>query len=80
MGWIAELALGKLTAVELDKSWRRELMLTWVQFVDRKTGLCGLYAGAVMPAGDAKVCALQKEFEKAMYEQYSKSRNVSPRL
>lgn len=43
------------------------------QWVDRKTGLCGLYAGQVLPTGDAKCAALNRKFEEAMYKQCAKS-------
>lgn len=39
--------------------------LIW--WVDRKAGLCGIYAGQVIPPGDAKVCDLQRKFEAGMY-------------
>jgi hypothetical protein len=51
-----------------------------IQFCDRKTGLCGLYSGQVLPTGDAKIAVLQRKFEAGVYELYNKSRNVSPRL
>ncbi|KAJ4988663.1 Acyltransferase LovD 2 [Stagonosporopsis vannaccii] len=52
--------------------------LIW--WVDRKTGLCGLYAGQVLPTGDAKCAALDRSFEVAMYEQYKRSGLGNPRL
>lgn len=55
-------------------------MINLTQWVDRKTGLCGLYAGQVVPTGDAKCAALDRMFEAAMYEKYKKSRLVSPHL
>ncbi|KAF9694899.1 hypothetical protein EKO04_006903 [Ascochyta lentis] len=52
--------------------------LIW--WVDRKTGLCGLYAGQVVPTGDAKCAALDRQFEAGIYELYKQSGLVSPRL
>ncbi|EMD67843.1 hypothetical protein COCSADRAFT_34624 [Bipolaris sorokiniana ND90Pr] len=46
--------------------------LIW--WVDRKTGLCGIYGGQVVPPGDAKVCGLQRMFEAAMYERLAKEK------
>ncbi|KAF2128336.1 beta-lactamase/transpeptidase-like protein [Dothidotthia symphoricarpi CBS 119687] len=51
--------------------------LVW--WVDLKTGLCGLYAGQVLPPGDAKCAALTRKFQEGIYEMY-KQRNTSPRL
>ncbi|KAF2128551.1 beta-lactamase/transpeptidase-like protein [Dothidotthia symphoricarpi CBS 119687] len=45
--------------------------LTW--WVDRKTGLCGLYAGQMMPTGDTKCSALDRQFEAGMYKNYNQS-------
>ncbi|KAF2474095.1 beta-lactamase/transpeptidase-like protein [Lindgomyces ingoldianus] len=42
--------------------------LIW--FCDRKTGLAGLYAGQVVPPGDAKCAGFTRMFEDAMYERY----------
>ncbi|KAF1850833.1 beta-lactamase/transpeptidase-like protein, partial [Cucurbitaria berberidis CBS 394.84] len=39
--------------------------LIW--WVDRKAGLCGLYAGQVVPPGDTKCAALHRTFEEEMY-------------
>lgn len=50
--------------------WGGAPNLIW--WCDRKTGLCGLYAGQVWPPGDAKVAVLNRKFEDAMYEQYTK--------
>ncbi len=50
------------------------------QWIDRKTGLCGLYAGQVMPTGDSKCAALNRAFEAAMYEMYKQSGLASPNL
>ena len=37
-------------------------------FSDRKSGMCGMYASQVVPAGDPKSTALFAQFEEAMYE------------
>ncbi|KAF2005382.1 beta-lactamase family protein [Amniculicola lignicola CBS 123094] len=81
-------ALGGLLVlgdVNGDKNFRGGSMfwgglpnLSW--FVDRKTGLCGLYAGQVIPPGDAKCSELNSRFQEAMYERYHKQRGVSPNL
>jgi CubicO group peptidase (beta-lactamase class C family) len=47
------------------------------QFVDRTSGLCGLYAGQLYPPGDAKVAELCGLFEQGVYDMHL---NVSPRL
>ncbi|KAF2031442.1 beta-lactamase/transpeptidase-like protein [Setomelanomma holmii] len=53
--------------------------LIW--WVDRKTGLCGLYAGQVLPPGDAKCVSLNRKFEEEMYKQFTASQRVStPKL
>ncbi len=44
------------------------MRLTWVQFVDREVGLCGLYGGQVRPPGDVKVGEMITLFERTMYE------------
>ena len=67
--------------------WVSTNVLIWLrtrsdllQWIDRKTGLCGLYATQVVPTGDAKCAALDRKFEEAMYEKYKQSGSVSPRL
>jgi hypothetical protein len=42
--------------------------LVW--WVDRKTGLCGLYAGQVIPPGDAKCASLNQEFQQGIYKMF----------
>jgi len=44
------------------------------QWVDRKAGVCGLYANQLVPAGDAKVVKLQRAFQKETYEQGKRSK------
>ncbi|KAI0424189.1 beta-lactamase/transpeptidase-like protein [Xylaria sp. FL1042] len=56
-------------------TWSGLPNLTW--FVDRKSSLCGLYAGQLYPQGDAKVGELCRLFEQGIYEMRSK---FSPRL
>jgi hypothetical protein len=58
----------------LPSSWDAEVnsILTLSQWVDRKAGLCGLYAGQVLPPGDAKCAALNRKFEAEMYKQYQR--------
>ncbi|KAF1933623.1 beta-lactamase family protein [Didymella exigua CBS 183.55] len=52
--------------------------LNW--WVDRKTGICGLYAIQVLPTGDAKIAALDRSFEAGIYEKYKAGGSKSPRL
>ena len=44
------------------------------QFIDRETGLCGIYASQILPPGDAKSMELSQMFEKTMYDRYTKVR------
>ncbi|XP_014554079.1 hypothetical protein COCVIDRAFT_105990 [Bipolaris victoriae FI3] len=46
--------------------------LIW--WVDRKTGLCGIYGAQVVPPGDATVSGLQRKFEAAMYERLAQEK------
>ena len=46
--------------------------LIW--WIDRKTGLCGIYAGQVIPPGDAKCSGLQRKFEAGMYAKMVKEK------
>ncbi|KAF1839102.1 beta-lactamase/transpeptidase-like protein [Decorospora gaudefroyi] len=40
--------------------------LSW--WVDRESGVCGLYAGQVLPIGDAKCVSLARKFEEGIYK------------
>ena len=64
----AQPELGKLCCVLL-----KSVSLIFVQWVDHKTGLCGFYAGQLLPTGDAKCAALSRSFEAAMYEKYKQT-------
>jgi hypothetical protein len=44
--------------------------LIW--WVDPKVGICGLYAGQVLPPGDAKCAALMRKFEEGIYAMFAK--------
>ncbi|KAF2788491.1 beta-lactamase/transpeptidase-like protein [Melanomma pulvis-pyrius CBS 109.77] len=74
--------LGGILLCGDDADGKREGTMIWgglpnlIWFCDRKTGLCGIFSCQVLPTGDAKIAVLQREFEAAMYKQYSKSRNV----
>lgn len=57
--------------------WGGAPNLIW--WIDRATGLCGLYAGQVWPPGDAKCAVLDRKFEQGMYELYARSK-TRPRL
>ncbi|KAF2823894.1 beta-lactamase/transpeptidase-like protein [Ophiobolus disseminans] len=52
-------------------------MIWWV---DPSTGICGLFATQVVPPGDAKVVAVQRKFEKEMYEQFKEKSGAPSRL
>ncbi|KAF2652332.1 beta-lactamase/transpeptidase-like protein [Lophiostoma macrostomum CBS 122681] len=49
-------------------------------FVDPTTGLAGLYAGQVVPYGDAKSAAVCRKFEAGVYELYEKSKRTNSNL
>jgi hypothetical protein len=40
------------------------------QFIDRATGLCGVFGVQILPAGDGKVKPLLKAFEEEVYRQF----------
>jgi hypothetical protein len=52
-------------------------MLIAYQWVDRKSDLCGLYAGQLLPTGDAKCAALNRKFEEGMYKARQKVSSTS---
>ncbi|KAI1183965.1 beta-lactamase/transpeptidase-like protein [Nemania serpens] len=52
-------------------TWTGLPNLAW--FVDRRSGLCGLYAGQLYPPGDAKVGELSSMFEQGIYDTQSKA-------
>ncbi|KAF2012474.1 beta-lactamase/transpeptidase-like protein [Aaosphaeria arxii CBS 175.79] len=51
--------------------------LIW--WVDRKDGVCGLFATQLLPTGDSKCAVLNRQFTAGIYQLYAKHR-VSPRL
>ncbi|KAI1175391.1 beta-lactamase/transpeptidase-like protein [Nemania sp. FL0916] len=51
-------------------TWTGLPNLTW--FVDRTSGLCGLYSGQLYPPADAKVGELSGMFEQGIYNLHSK--------
>ncbi|KUI52858.1 Acyltransferase LovD [Cytospora mali] len=71
--------LGGLLLLDDLPGWRGSGTMTWggtpnlTWWIDRKAGLCGLYAGQVMPIGDAKCVELNQVFEKEMYVRYQKA-------
>ncbi|KAK7737320.1 hypothetical protein SLS53_006623 [Cytospora paraplurivora] len=71
--------LGGLLVLDDVPGWRGKGTMAWggtpnlTWWIDRKAGLCGLYAGQVMPIGDAKCVELNKLFEREMYARYRKS-------
>lgn len=82
MGWDAGSDLGEWTSrIGAVTTLRRfgftaftldllTLFLVFEQWADRKAGLCGLYAGQVMPIGDAKCVEMTELFEREMYARY----------
>ncbi|KAI1824213.1 beta-lactamase/transpeptidase-like protein [Xylaria intraflava] len=56
-------------------TWSGLPNITW--FVDRTSGLCGLYAAQLYPPGDAKLGELTELFERGIYNLYSR---ISPLL
>lgn len=70
-------ALGGLLLLEDLKGWRSKHTLTWggtpnlTWIIDRKAGLCALYASQIVPIGDVKSNEMVHAFEKAVYEHYA---------
>ncbi|ORY16081.1 beta-lactamase/transpeptidase-like protein [Clohesyomyces aquaticus] len=52
--------------------------LSWT--CDRTTGLITLYAGQVVPPGDAKSAELTQKFQLGIYERYNQSRGSNARM
>ena len=59
------------------RSEEEEMLISLVKWIDRKAGLCGLYASQILPPGDLKSVKLSQVFERGIYEEYKKSK---PRL
>lgn len=78
--------LGGLLLLEDQQDGKAAGTMIWgglpnlIWWVDPKTGICGLYAGQVVPTGDAKCAALDRQFEAAMYEKYKQSELANSRL
>ncbi|KAH8733233.1 beta-lactamase/transpeptidase-like protein [Phaeosphaeriaceae sp. PMI808] len=66
---LADLETGKKSGAMI---WGGLPNLLW--WVDRNAGLCGLYAGQVLPLGDAKCMSLARTFEEGVYAKYKESR------
>ncbi|MCJ1397015.1 hypothetical protein MMC11_000207 [Xylographa trunciseda] len=83
LGTAKNWSLGGLLIQEDLPGWRRHSTLTWgglpnlTWFIDRKVGLCGLYASQVIPPGDPKSVEMSGIFERAVYEMYA---GVAPRI
>ncbi|KAF2181661.1 beta-lactamase family protein [Zopfia rhizophila CBS 207.26] len=66
--------LGGLLLCDDSPDGKRAGTMVWggypnlIWFCDRKAGLCGLYAGQVVPPGDSKCAALHRRFVATMYE------------
>ncbi|KAI1430921.1 beta-lactamase/transpeptidase-like protein [Xylaria sp. CBS 124048] len=71
--------LGGIINEEDVPGGRKAGTMTWsglpnhIWFADRKSSLCGLYAGQLFPPGDVQVGKLASGFEQGVYELYSKS-------
>ncbi|KAL1793726.1 hypothetical protein ACET3X_008708 [Alternaria dauci] len=53
--------------------------LIW--WIDRKTGICGIYGGQVVPPGDPKCAALTRKWEEGVYGLFEKHRqNGGPKI
>jgi hypothetical protein len=44
------------------------------QWIDMEAGICGLYAGQILPPGDLKSVKMSALFEKTMYERMEKEK------
>ncbi|KAK7524843.1 beta-lactamase/transpeptidase-like protein [Phyllosticta citriasiana] len=79
--------LGGLLNVEDVPDWRYAASLSWgglpnlTWWIDRKADLCGMFAGQLMPEGDAKAQALSQAFEREMYRRVAAAAQTeAPRL
>ncbi|KAF2639027.1 beta-lactamase/transpeptidase-like protein [Massarina eburnea CBS 473.64] len=81
MGVDKDWGLGGLVITQDTPDGKKAGSMFWgglpnlIWFLDRKTGLCGLYASQVLPTGDATIAALARKFEAGMYELYGKSKS-----
>ncbi|KAF2273781.1 beta-lactamase/transpeptidase-like protein [Westerdykella ornata] len=77
---VKDWGLGGLLAMGDLPDGKREGTMVWgglpnlIWFCDRKAGLTGLYAGQVLPTGDAQIANLMRKFEAGVYKMY-KSRS-----
>ncbi|KAK8213714.1 beta-lactamase/transpeptidase-like protein [Phyllosticta capitalensis] len=80
--------LGGLLMMTDVPGWRSARTLTWgglpnlTWWIDRKAGLCGIFAGQLIPTGDARVIELSRVFERDMYRRIEAEGGVaeSPKL
>ncbi|KAK8170883.1 beta-lactamase/transpeptidase-like protein [Phyllosticta citrichinensis] len=85
-GTDCDWGLGGLLNVEDVPGWRRAHSLSWgglpnlTWWIDRKAGLCGMFAGQLVPEGDAKAQALAQAFERDMYKRAAAGDMEAPRL
>ncbi|KAI1822942.1 beta-lactamase/transpeptidase-like protein [Xylaria intraflava] len=69
--------LGGLLILDDLQAWRRKGTMTWggtpnlIWWIDREAELCGLYAGQLMPRGDAKSVEMTQLFEKEIYARHT---------
>ncbi|KAI0205348.1 beta-lactamase/transpeptidase-like protein [Astrocystis sublimbata] len=68
-----DYGLGGLLVMDDLPSWRRKGTMTWGGapnlnwWIDREAGLCGMYAGQMLPIGDEQSVKMNQLFEKEMY-------------
>ncbi|EUC44111.1 hypothetical protein COCMIDRAFT_99063 [Bipolaris oryzae ATCC 44560] len=80
IGFPKDHALGGVVIVADGPDGKKAGTMVWggypnlIWWIDRKTGLCGIYGGQVVPPGDAKVSGLQRSFEAGMYERLAKEK------
>ncbi|KAG7004437.1 hypothetical protein G7Y79_00025g057230 [Physcia stellaris] len=83
LGSEKDWGLGGMLLQEDIKDGRRKGTLLWggvpnlFWWVDRETGLCGLYGTQMLPTGDAGSIRAFQLFERTMYERFNKR---NPRL
>ena len=71
---------GGLLIMQDLEGWRSKGTMTWggmpnlTWWIDRKVGICGLYASQILPPGDPKSVEMSALFEKTMYERYRRER------
>jgi hypothetical protein len=81
-----DYALGGLILTSDSPDGKKAGIMIWggypnlIWWIDRKAGLCGLYAGQVVPPGDAKCAALTRKWEEGVYGLYEKHKEGVSKL